>query len=492
MKSNQFSRAIGVGLAFLSMSLSLAVCAQAQTITDLGYFDGLNGWEPYAPVIQATDGNFYGTTSGGPGFKPNVFQVTPAGELSEIYRFCSQPLCADGSGSSPLILGRDGSLYGTTYGGGSRAGDKYGAGTVYRMTTAGDLTTLYEFCTTAPCTDGQNPLGIILASDGNFYGTTGAGGKFKQGTLFRISPTGEFKLLHTFCSQANCADGSYLFFPPIQGNDGNFYGTTFNGGTNNGGVIYELTPSGTYTVLYSFCSNDQCPNGQYPNSITQGADGNFYGTTEYGGALQGGVIFDLTATSHQYTVLHSFPQSIYGFPQTPLTLASDGNLYGTLGGGGSGSWDPSTLGEIFQFTSAGVFKELAIFHAGRPNGFNPLDPVFQGTDGNFYGTTAYGGLGGDYGGGGVGFGTVFKFANGLSPLVQTVPVAGPVGQSVIILGNGLTGSTSVMFNGAEAAFTVESDTYIKATVAKGTTTGTVSVITPSGTLNSNPQFVVTK
>jgi uncharacterized repeat protein (TIGR03803 family) len=489
MKGSKGLLRFGLALACAAFTLSLAVCAQAQTINNLGLFDGLNGWEPYTSVIQGADGNFYGATSGGPGFKPNVFQVTPAGELSSIYRWCSQPRCADGNESSPLILGSDGNLYGTTYG---HSGDQYGSGTVYKMTTAGELTTLYEFCTTSSCTDGQYPLGIILAGDGNFYGVTGAGGKFKQGTLFRVSLTGEFNLLYTFCSQANCADGSYLLFPPIQGADGNFYGTTFNGGTANGGVIYELTPSGTYTVLYNFCSSDQCPAGQYPNSITQGADGNFYGTTQYGGALQGGVIFELTATSHEYTVLHSFPQSIYGFPQTPLTLASDGNLYGTLGGGGSGSWDPATLGEIFQFTSAGVFKELAIFHAGRPNGFNPLDPVFQGTDGNFYGTTAYGGLGGDYGGGGVGFGTAFQFSNGLAPLVQTVPVAGKVGTTLIILGNGLTGSTSVTFNGVEAAFTVESDTYIKATVPAGATTGGVSVVTPSGTLKSNPQFVVTK
>ncbi len=492
MKSSKSWLTLGLALACAAFTLSPAVRAQAQTITNLGFFDGLNGWEPYTSVIQGTDGNFYGTTNGGPAFKPNNFQVTPSGELTQIYRWCSQPECADGSGSSALILGSDGNLYGATVGGGSRAGNHYGAGTVYKMTTAGELTTLYEFCTTTPCSDGENPIGIILASDGNFYGVTGAGGKFKQGTLFRVSPTGEFTLLYTFCSQANCADGSYVIFPPIQATDGNFYGTTFNGGTFNGGVIYELTASGTYTVLYNFCSSDQCPDGQYPNSITQGSDGNFYGTTQYGGSLQGGIIYELTAASHQYSVVHTFAQSIYGFSQTALTLASDGNLYGTLGGGGSGSWDPSTLGEIFQFTSGGAFNDLAIFHAGRPNGFNPLDPVFQGTNGNFYGTTAYGGLGGDYGGGGVGFGTVFQFSNGLSPLVETVPLAGPVGQSVIILGNGLTGSTSATFNGVAAEFTVESDTYIKATVPAGATTGTVSVVTPSGTLKSNPQFVVTK
>ena len=491
MKGSKSLLSFGLALACAAFT-SLPACAQAQTINNLGLFDGLNGWEPYSSVIQAPDGNFYGTTSGGVDGKPNVFQVTPSGKLSSIYFFCSQPDCADGNDSSPLILGSDGSLYGTTYGGGSHARAQHGSGTVYKMTTAGELTTLYSFCSAKPCTDGQYPLGIILASDGSFYGTTSSGGTFDEGTLFRISATGEFKVLYTFCSLTNCVDGSYLMYPPIQAADGNFYGTTFNGGTTGGGVIYELTPSGTYTVLYNFCNNGQCLNGQYPNSITQDGDGNFYGTTQYGGALQGGVIYELTAASHQYTVVHSFPQSIYGFPQTPLTLASDGNLYGTLGGGGSGSWDPATLGEIFQFTSAGVFKELAIFHAGRPNGFNPLDPVFQATDGNFYGTTAYGGLGGDYGGGDVGFGTVFQFSNNLSPLVETVPVMGPVGTSVLILGNSLTGSSSVTFNRVAAEFTVESNTCIQATVPAGATTGTVSVVTPTGTLNSNPQFVVTK
>jgi uncharacterized protein (TIGR03437 family) len=133
-------------------------------------------------------------------------------------------------------------------------------------------------------------------------------------------------------------------------------------------------------------------------------------------------------------------------------------------------------------TPAGSYTTLYSFGS---QGYDPYSgPLVQGTNGEIYGTTLYSEVGDG--------GTIFSLDNGLSPLVETAPVAGPVGKSVLILGNGLTGSTSVTFNGVEAAFTVESDTYIKATVPTGATTGTVSVVTPSGTLNSNPQFVVTK
>jgi hypothetical protein len=162
-----------------------------------------------------------------------------------------------------------------------------------------------------------------------------------------------------------------------------------------------------------------------------------------------------------------------------------------LNGGGSGSGAPKALGAIYEVTAAGAFKPLYRFCQCDAGGFTPLDSLFQGTDGNFYGTTAYGGIGPDTSED-WGYGTVFQFSNNLSPLAKTVPGAGPAGTTVIILGNGLTGSTSVTFNGVEAAFTVESDTYIKTTVPAGATTGTVSVVSPSGTLKSNPQFVVSK
>ncbi len=143
---------------------------------------------------------------------------------------------------------------------------------------------------------------------------------------------------------------------------------------------------------------------------------------------------------------------------------------------------------MFEIPSAGGYKQLSAFEPRSNQGYNPLAALFQATDGNFYGTTAYGGLLNH----GSGYGTVFKFSSGLNPLVETVPMGGKVGSSTLILGNNLTGATSVTFNGVQAAFTVESDTYIRVTVPAGATTGKVSVVTPAGTLNSNPQFVVTK
>jgi hypothetical protein len=134
-------------------------------------------------------------------------------------------------------------------------------------------------------------------------------------------------------------------------------------------------------------------------------------------------------------------------------------------------------------TSAGVFKSIYVFRVEQ--GYDPFYSPFQGTNGNLYGATAYGPAPCCYG-------TIFSLSDGIRPLVETVPVAGKVGKKVIILGNGLTGSTSVKFNGKPAAFHVVSDTEITATVPSGATTGKVSVVTPSGTLNSNPQFVVTK
>ena len=187
-----------------------------------------------------------------------------------------------------------------------------------------------------------------------------------------------------------------------------------------------------------------------------------------------GTLFELTS-KQQFINLHNFEKTDGAHPSGGLTLASDGNLYGATVEGG-----PADAGTIFEITTAGTFRTLYTF--AHPYAFNP-GALFQGTDGSFYGTTP--------GGNGDGpLGTVFEFSNGLAQSVQTAPKAGAVGKSVLILGNGLTGTSSVTFNGVEAAFTVQSDTYIKATVPTGASTGVVSVVTPSGTLKSNPQFVV--
>jgi uncharacterized repeat protein (TIGR03803 family) len=449
------------------------MCAQAQTVDFVSQFSGNQGHA--ITVVQGTDGNFYGAATNGAYNKGQIFRMTPDGDLTTIHSFCAKTGCPDGSlaDRSP-VLGSDGNLYGVTSGGGNSTG----SGTFYKMTLEGEITSLYDFCPNAGCADGQGPNGIVLASDGNFYGVTVAGGKFGQGTIFSISPAGRFKLLHTFCSQSNCADGGLPQFPPVQGIDGNLYGTAYIGGIENHGVIYQITPAGTYKVVYAFCgSQNSCPTGENPMAILQDASGNFFGTTTFGGTKGFGTVFEFTSTN-QYKVLHSFLGNDGSDPTSGLTLASNGSLYGVTQGGGG-----AHVGNIFKVTSAGVFKSIYVFRVDQ--GYDPFYSLFQGTNGNLYGATAYGPAPCCYG-------TLFSLSDGIRPLVETVPLAGKVGKKVIILGNGLTGSTSVKFNGKPAAFHVVSDTEITAAVPSGATTGKVSVVTPSGTLNSNPQFVVTK
>jgi uncharacterized repeat protein (TIGR03803 family) len=474
-------------LACAAITFGLAVCAQAQTVTFLAKFGGTNGSQPWGSLVQATDGNFYGTTAFGGTGHGNVFRITPAGKVTSIYSFCPQT-CTDGEiPETAPILGSDGNLYGVTVSGGNVSPTSDGSGVFYRMTLAGKITVLHNFCSKANCTDGATPRGIIQASDGNFYGATNYGGTAGFGTVFKIGSTGQLTVLHSACSQTNCSDGIFLDFPPFQGRDGNFYGVTNQGGSEGGGVFYKLTAAGSYTVLHNFCDTGSCPDGSGPNAVVQDAKGNFFGTTRYGGS-NSGTVFEYTSAG-AYKVIHDFSfTGTMGQAFTELKLASDGNLYGTFGGGDPSNGGDSFLGGVFEVTPAGKYTQLYLFcGCGEPvTGYNPGASLLQGTDGNFYSTTLNGGMSKEN------FGTVFKLAKGLSPLVETIPVAGKVGKQIIILGNHLTGATGVTFNGVQANFTVKSDTYISATVPAGASTGTVSVITPSATLKSNPQFVVTK
>jgi uncharacterized repeat protein (TIGR03803 family) len=466
MKNTLFILAIACA-AFIFV---LAVSAQAQTVTVLAQFDGTNGSLPYGPLIQATDGNFYGAAHSATFPYDDIFRVTPSGEISPVYNFCSLRDCADGEYTTAPILGSDGNLYGVSSGG----SDYAWSGALYRLTLDGQLTILYTFCPSANCVQLEIPNGIIQGIDGNFYGTTSEGGANQAGTIFEVSSTGKFKVLHSFCA-GDCAEGDGPLALPMQGSDGNFYGTAQS---LEGGVVYKLTPSGTYKAIHRFCI--PCFGGGNPvfSGLVQDAKGNLFGTTIYAANLDNtGTVFEITPTN-QFRVLHTFRFAGGVAPgRGALTLSNDGNLYGVAvndsfdrGGG---------YGIAYEVTPAGGFTSLATFHN------DPNAQLLQGTDGSFYGTTVVTTYP-------LGDGTVFKVSTGLSPLVETVPTGGKVGSSVLILGNNLTGTSSVMFNGVAAKFTVESDTYIKATVPAGATTGTVSVVTPSGTLNSNPQFVVTK
>jgi uncharacterized repeat protein (TIGR03803 family) len=467
-------------VAAVILSCVFAASAHGQTFTMLASFTGGDGDAlNLQGLIQATDGNYYGATQyGGQYGHGVVFQVTPAGNLTAIHDFCSDlAKCKDGSHpETGPVLGQDGNLYGTTGNGGSTTD----SGTFFKVTLGGKLTTLYRFCLVRPCPDGQYPVGLFLASNGNFVGASFSGGDFHYGTIFEISPLGNLRVLHTFCSLQECADGANPVSAPIQASNGNFYGTTSSGGQYGHGVVYELTAAGGYRVLHEFCSQTGCSDGRDPwGGLVQDAAGNFYGTTPYGGAYGFGTAFEITSAS-EFVLLHSFDPRDGAVPWPGLTLANDGNLYGTTSTG-----SVKRGGDIFEISSAGVFTQLYSFCtiSSCPVS-DSTGALLQGTDGDLYGTSS--------GGGAFLYGSVFSLSNNLGPLVETVPTMGIVGTQVIILGTNLTGSTSLTFNGTPATFTVASDTYITATVPTGATTGTIQVTTPTGTLNSNPAFQVLK
>ena len=234
------------------------------TLTTLHSFDWYDGASPTGALVQGNDGNFYGTTYGG-GAEPRdgtVFKITPGGALTTLYSFCAQANCPDGQQPyAGLVQGTDGNFYGTTLEGGANTGCSLGSGscgTVFKITPGGTLTTLYSFCSQHGCTDGGNPYaGLVQGSDGNFYGTTFGRGVNGYGTVFKITPAGALTSLYSFCSQTNCADGEYPHSGLVQASDGNFYGTTPEGGggpIHQGGTVFKITSSGTLTTLYNFCS----------------------------------------------------------------------------------------------------------------------------------------------------------------------------------------------------------------------------------------------
>jgi uncharacterized repeat protein (TIGR03803 family) len=257
-----------------------------------GYYHNRDGCSPWLPLVQASDGNFYGTTnSGGTSNVGSVFKITPGGTLTILYNFCTQSGCPDGANPfAGLIQANDGNLYGV-----ASIGGAYNYGSVFKITTSGTLTTLHSFNST----DGNTPDGgLVQASDGNFYGTTYGGGANNDGTVFKMTPSGTLTTLYSFCSQPSCTDGNGPYAGLLQGRDGNFYGTTYLGGNwvqgNTYGTVFSITPSGTLTTLYSFCSQANCADGARPYAgLIQASNGNLYGTTKQGGTNNSGTVFEL-------------------------------------------------------------------------------------------------------------------------------------------------------------------------------------------------------
>ena len=324
----------GTGTIDAADVASISVACAAGTVSILHTFPtgATDGEAPDGTLIQGSDGNFYGTTSGGgASSEGTVFTITPAGSETVLHSFVNGT--TDGaSPSNHLVQASVGLFYGTT-----NAGGIFGYGTVFKITSSGTETVLYSFAggVVAGRQDGADPFGgLIEASDGDFYGTTSGGGANSVGTVFKVTPSGTESVLYSFAG--GTTDGSTPDGGLIQASDGNFYGTTANGGANNDGAVFKITPAGAETVLYFFAGGTA--DGAFPgDSLIQASDGNFYGTTTYGGA--------------------------------------------------------SNQGTVFRITPAGVETVLYSFAGGTADGANPVGSLIQTSNGDFYGTTVYGGAG---------------------------------------------------------------------------------------------------
>ncbi len=420
---NDFSILRRTSLVSLFALASLVFCEgvraeAAPTLTTLYSFPltAQSGNNPTTALVQANDGNFYGTTeNGGPSSTGTIFKITPAGALTTLHTFAQES--DGGEPRSPLLLASDGNLYGMTYGNDANAT----FGTVYRITPAGAFTTLKTFSGV----DGDRPQGnLIQATDGNIYATTSAGGEtfvsansVGDGNVIKITLAGT---VTTFASLHYATEGSQPLGGVVQATDGNFYGSAARGsssGASSFGNIFKLTPGG---VLSNFAGFDGAIQGvsRSPNRIIQASDGNFYGTAQGGGSNFGGTVFKV-GLDGTVTKLHDFASySANGGdgsdPHDGLVQATDGNFYGTTQYGGT-----TGNGTIFRITPDGTYTAIYSFTGNggstTTDGGNPLAALIQGRDGKLYGTTSAGGTSGG--------GTVFVLDAGLpAPLVANFTV----------------------------------------------------------------------
>ena len=421
--------------AALALTVASAGASHAQTYTDLFNFNGTDGRPAWPQILaQGRDGDLYGTTTyGGVEYFGDAFKMTLGGSETVLYGFGG---AAGNSPSGGLTLGTDGDFYGTTL------------TTIFRMAPDGVLTVLYT--STGGPTLGP---GVIQGSDGTFYGTT------SSETAYKITSSGNFTSLGALPGISAA--------PLLLATDGNFYGTTEAGGNSNNGTIFKLTPGGIVTVIYNF---DFVHGAKPLGPLIQANDGNFYGTTIGGGARGGGVIFQMTPGG-TLRVMHDLAQPSDAF--AGLIQATDGNLYDVV-------HIPNTYGVIFEITLGGTVSELYAFDGHE--GASPWATPMQHTNGKIYGLAAAGGAHNK--------GVLYRFDNSLAPFVRLVPSVGSAGRVIGFLGQGFTGTTAVSFNGIAATFNVESETYLTAIVPTGATSGTVSVTTPGGVLNSNQAFQI--
>ncbi len=416
--------AVGLGLCAAAGNLAAQV-----TLTNLYSFIGNPitagiGANPVAGLVQGSDGNFYGTTElGGAKNEGTVFRISPSGSLTTIWTFDWDSTEYDGlQPKAGLVQGSDGYLYGTAYGGGTNDG----GGTVFQISIGGSLTVVRPFSggSGSNPNDAQGPqAGLVQGNDGYFYGTTTIGGTYNGGAIYRIDSTGSsYGILYSFTNKPSQAIPRAGL---MQDSDGNFYGTTASGGTNGYGTVFQFNTNGSMTILHTFehDTSDEF-DGYTPNAgLVQGSDGNFYGTTYYGGTNGMGTVFRIDPTGSNYAILYSF-NSYTGDGKEPdagLVLGSDGNFYGTTYQGGAHSG-----GTVFRISPSGSYSNLYAFlgNVSNSDGDEPAAGLVQGIDGAFYGTTEFGGTNGH--------GNVFKLIVPLNPPANQISAVQVAGTNVLV------------------------------------------------------------
>jgi uncharacterized repeat protein (TIGR03803 family) len=351
---------------------------------------GLDGNDPDSRLVMDDNGNLYGTTFDGGDFGAGtVFKLRPNGTQSVLHSFTGG---SDGGfPTGDLILSVDNALIGTT-----EAGGDHGAGTIFAVNREGSESVMYSF---TGGSDGANPVGgVITDGAGNLYGTTKNGGDSSFGTVFElVAFGGGTKVLHSFTAGS---DGANPESSLVMDADGNLYGTTLGGGALNQGTAFKLTPKSKLKVLHSF---DGTNDGRFPTSgLVLDGDGNLYGTNVGGGVNIAGTAYRLKPNGN-IKVLHAFSGGDDGGnPAGALTLGADGNLYGATASGGAGD---ASVGTVFRLSPGGKEKVLHSFDADVDvnDGFQPSAGLIMDTGGTLYGVTANGGASGA--------GTVFRVTN---------------------------------------------------------------------------------
>jgi len=464
---------------FTSALLFAALAATAQTVVPLYTYpetdEGDTGVAAPAQFAQGPDGQLYSTIeTNGTYNAGTVYKISTRGAYTPLYNFCAEGGNCLLTGGYPLggvTLGLDGNLWGTTQNGGK---DAYG--TVFKMTSAGTLTSLYQF-------DGNEAGGpaytVLQGQNGDMYGVTPG---THYGAFFKLTTKGAITIYpfdYTNGYEANL---------PTQGTDGNFYGTTQSGGggTCECGVIYKATAAGKITVLHVFTGDVSATSydGNRPIGVlVQDSKGYLWGTTYQGGEYNEGTIFKIATSGKDYELVYNFqfaaPELLGQLPLAGLTLGTDGNLYGVASRGGTNNY-----GATFQVTPAGDVTFLYSFCsvASCADGIVPETPLIQHTNGKFYGTAS---------GNSLCCGTFFTFDMGLPPFTRSTANQGDVGATIDFLGQGFTDTTSVSFGGTRATtFKATSDTLLTAKVPPGALTGVVKIVTSLGTLLGSHNFKV--